>query len=357
MLMHVITNFTANAGAEAMLSRLLNSAEGDLVVPLMGVSDRYRSAAPASVRFRPLLATSTLAMGWTIPRLAQIIEEERPSAVLCWMYHAMVVGTLAAKFSRRSTRLYWNVRQSLDDRSVLSFSTRTALRLSRMLSPSPDAIIFNSERALKLHRDFGYRNTNMRFIPNGFTVDEPASRVPTAVRVFGIAARLNPQKDYRTFFKAAAIVARRHPDVRFIAVGLGLSDDNEHVRQMISKSGVPPGSVALAGECSDMRKFYEDIDVLVLSSKTEGFPNVIAEAMSVGRPVISTDVGDASVIVGAAGIIIRPGDPQALAAAMEQMVRLTATEYADLSHAAYNRIAENYSVKSATENYRLLVSA
>lgn len=355
--MHVITNYSANAGAEAMLSRLLRaSSEPALVASLVDISDDHRRAAGEGVRFEPLHARSMADTVPAIARLARLIARERPRVVLCWMYHAMIAGALAAKLSGRQVPVFWNVRQSLDDPAALSWNTRLALRLARRLSGMPEGIIFNSARAMTLHREYGFRNENVAVIPNGFdrVAEQPACRTP---QVFGIAARLHRQKDHANFFRAAALVRQRHPASRFLAVGAGLSADNAIVRNMIAESGLPDSAITLRGETTDMDSFYRSIDVLVLSSRTEGFPNVVAEAMSYGRPVVTTDVGEAAVVVGDTGLIVPPGDTDALADGMCHMLDIGFHAYVGLSAAARRRVDEFYSLPQVVRRYDLFLES
>ncbi|MFC6487608.1 glycosyltransferase [Nitratireductor sp. GCM10026969] len=352
MNMHIITNYEASAGAETMLSRLLRaSGERALVASLIGVSERNRRLAGERARCEALKIRS---IGRTITGLgdlAQLIVREQPRVILCWMYHAMVAGVLAQKLSLRPVPVFWNIRQSLDDPAVLSRSTRVALALSRRLSHLPAGIIYNSSRALELHRQYGFSNRRMEVIPNGFDAMGTQSCVERAPRIVGIAARFHPQKDHDTFFRAAAIVARKRPDVRFMVVGAGMGADNRAVRNMLEESDLAPESVVLTGETDDMSGFYRSIDLLVLSSRTEGFPNVIAEAMSHGKPVVATDVGDAAMVVGETGEIVPPADPAALAAGMERMLALDPAAYATRAQAARHRVAEHYSLAAIARRY------
>lgn len=352
MLLHVITNFTAHAGAESMLARLLRQSGEHLVVPLMDVSDHYRSLEGDRVRIEPLQARSVAGMAASARPLAAILRRERPDAVLCWMYHAMVVGTLAAGLARTATPIFWNVRQSLDDMAVLSRSTRIALHGARLLSHTPDGIVFNSGRAADMHRRFGFRNANMTVIPNGFEppAEAPAHR-PGDALTFGIAARLHPQKDHETFFQAAALVHARYPAVRFQAAGAGLEAGSEAVERLLQASGLPRDAIALRGEISDMAGFYGGIDVLVLSSRTEGFPNVVGEAMSHGRPVVTTDVGDAAAIVGETGFVVPPRDVQAMADAMERLILASAADFRARGLAARARIDAHYSLPAIARQF------
>ncbi|WP_274629293.1 glycosyltransferase [Arvimicrobium flavum] len=353
--LHLITNMLASGGAEVMLLRLARASAEDrpIIVSLMDVSDRHQAlVAEYGLDVRSLNARSTAGLLGAGMKLGRIIRDESPDAVMCWLYHAMIVGQLGAWHSRLDVPVYWNVRQSLDDIGSLSASTRMALRLTRLLSSRPAGIVFNSRRALDLHRSYGYRNQNCIVIPNGF---DPVPHAPVGhvtPTVFGIAGRLHRQKDYGTFFAAAAQVHRAHPDARFIAAGAGLTPDSDAVRHMLDAAGLPADAVELRGNVSDMVGFYRDIDCLVLSSRTEGFPNVVAEAMSLGKPVISTDVGDAAAIVEDTGFIVPASDPPALAEAMKRMVSIDPSRYAAMSRAARQRIESTYSLQHVAARYR-----
>ena len=96
------------------------------------------------------------------------------------------------------------------------------------------------------------------------------------------------------------------------------------------------------------------MDCLVLSSITEGFPNVLIEAMSFGVPCISTDVGDAREIIADTGWIVPSEDQEALETALEEAYR----EYIDFPEKwvarrerAYKRVVENYSIEKMCERY------
>jgi glycosyltransferase involved in cell wall biosynthesis len=352
--MHVITNLTGNAGAETMLTRLLRISQDDkiLVVPLIGVSERNRSLADNSrVVFVPLGMHSGIDMIGGIVKLAHLLSREKPRAIVCWMYHAMTIGTMARSIALSTAPIFWNVRQSLDDPDSLSRSTRLALGLGRMFSRTPSGIIYNSERALQLHGNYGYKNRNAVVIPNGFDIPENVAVTAKTPRIFGIAGRFHPQKDYNTFFQAAANVARAFPEARFKAVGNGLSLENLAVTKLLKDAGMPSGSIELCGESSDMPAFYRSIDVLVLSSRTEGFPNVVAEAMSYGKPVITTDVGDAAAIVDNTGWVVPPRDVASLALAMEDALRMPPKKYADYASRAKQRIADHYELNTVCLQY------
>lgn len=357
MIMHIITNFGDIGGAETMLIRLLQaSPEKALVVSLKDVSERNQRLVGDQVECVALGMNSWTRYAGAGIRLMRLIRREKPKAIVCWMYHAMVAGMIAGRLARNAAPIYWNVRQSLDDVNVLSRSSRAAARASRMLSRLPDGIIFNSDRAMELHRKYGFKNNNIKVIPNGFPKVEVMRGNRQSPMIYGIAGRFHPQKDHALFFKAAAQLSAQEDDVRFIAVGRGLNWENETIRTLISDAGLPGSAIELWGETDDMQSFYRCIDVLVLSSRTEGFPNVIAEAMSYGIPVVATDVGEAAVIVGDTGKIVPAGDAIALCNAMKLMHDLPMSEYSELSKAARQRINDNYSLEKICEQYHGFLS-
>lgn len=353
-IIHVITNFTASAGAETMLARLLRISQGSriVVVSLMGISARNRNLANnPRVSYVALGAENPTALPGAIFALAKLIRQERPTAVLCWMYHAMLAGTIAERLSRQHTSVFWNVRQSLDDPASLSGSSRLAIALARRLSHRATGFIYNSSRALELHGAYGYSNHNAVVIPNGFDLPPLPAVVVRPRNRIGIAGRFHAQKDHASFFRAAGLVSQTHPDVVFEAAGQGLSGDNPAVMQLIANADLSRSRIELKGEVSDMTSFYEGIDIFVLSSRTEGFPNVVAEAMSFAKPVVTTDVGDASAVVGDGGIAVPPRDPGALAAAMRALLDADNDTYAQYARNARQRIEREYTLPAIESKY------
>lgn len=131
------------------------------------------------------------------------------------------------------------------------------------------------------------------------------------------------------------------------------------ITQVLKKSfsSILNDSFELLGQIdnrAELSKIYKKMDCLVLSSITEGFPNVLIEAMSFGVPCISTDVGDASEIIADTGWIVPSQDQDALERALKEAYR----EYTDFPEKwtarrerAYKRVVENYSIEKMCERY------
>ena len=198
MLVHLITDFSKKGGAQTMLARLVSvTQEPVAIISLGGVSDHYRTmSANREALYLAEDSLSMTALPSAIARISRFIRRERPRAVVCWMYHAMLAGTLAAAVAGLRTPVVWTVRQSLDDPASLSRSTRAALNITKRLSRWTTGIIYNSSRAKQLHEAYGYASHNSAVIANGFDIPEPATYEPLFPPVLGAAGRLHPQKDF-----------------------------------------------------------------------------------------------------------------------------------------------------------------
>src|SRR5262249_10554466 len=108
---------------------------------------------------------------------------------------------------------------------------------------------------------------------------------------------------------------RRH-DLRFVAVGDG--PDRESVGALATELGLDDRLV-WAGERSDVVAVMSALDIMVSSSASESFPNVIGEAMACGVPCVVTDAGDSAAIVGSTGVVVPTGSPDALAEALLEL--------------------------------------
>ncbi len=159
------------------------------------------------------------------------------------------------------------------------------------------------------------------------------------MKIVGNISRFDPIKNHKMFLKAASTVAAERPDVRFVCVGHGKESYLQELKQLSRTLGLE-NKVHWIQAHSDVRAIYNAIDVFCSSSLTEGFPNVIGEAMACGRHCVVTNVGDSALVVGDTGIVVPPDNAQALSAGL--LDRLKAPETLNLR--ARQRILENFTV-------------
>jgi glycosyltransferase involved in cell wall biosynthesis len=206
------------------------------------------------------------------------------------------------------------------------------------------------------HEALGYNPRRWAYLPNGFDLQEfrPDADDRSDVReslglqekqfVVGIVARVDPMKDYATFLEAARQLASVESNVHFVMIGSG-TDKLDVPLQLRDRA-------TALGRRNDVPRLLRAFDVLVLCSLAEGFPNVVGEAMASGVPCVVTDVGDLAHIVGDTGSIVAERSPEALAAAILELMREPAARRFERGRRARARIAELFDLDQVAAQYR-----
>ncbi len=158
----------------------------------------------------------------------------------------------------------------------------------------------------------------------------------------GMVARLDPIKDQETFLRAASILLQRENNVRFVCVGPDWGGRSNSLRGMAESLGLTRHLFWGRGNGMTWPQFYNALDVLTLCSISEGFPNVVAEAMACGVPcVVYGRGGTVLTSWGDTGRVVPPRDPVALARAWEEMLSL---DLGEMGRRARERIVKHFSL-------------
>ena len=360
--LHIITGLNVG-GAEMALFRLISSSDFSgrhVVVSLTGdgtMSERFRHAGIDLIllNFKKSFFTDFL-------RLVFLIRNLRPMLVQTWMYHADLIGGIAARLAGQKN-IIWGIRHTGFSKGS-SRITVLVMRLCALLSRwVPRYIICVAEASREAHIRYGYDKTKMAVIPNGLDIPFPENNEEKRKKVrlqFGIAAtdiligivgRFHPDKDHATFIQAAELLLAKHHNVRFLMVGRGLDQCNHELMQMFSNSAVASHFILL-GERDDVPNCLNIMDVFCLSSRFEGFPNVVAEAMAMGLPCVVTKAGDAAYVVGEHGSVVEVGKPIELSNAIEYFIIKGEAYRRVVGTAARQRVCEHFSVKRMREQYQ-----
>ena len=365
-ILHIIVGL-GMGGAERSLLRLVGAHAHSAryehhVVSLTGGGELRGDVVRAGATVVDLDLSRPWRAPWVFLQLIRLIRQLRPNVVHCWMYHADLLGGLAAR-SCGVRNVLWGIRNShLEGNSQAKRAIRIACSLlSRIV---PVKVVCVGEQARQVHEAIGYERCKMIVIPNGYDTDElrPDPEARERVRrqfgfgegdiVIGSVGRLSPAKDHRTLVRAAASAARADPRLKFLVIGRGV-DEDDAILSMISSLGLT-GKMLAIGQRDDVADCLNGMDVFCLHSNTEGFPNALAEAMSVGRPCISTDVGDSAAMLGELGVLVKPSNPDALAKAMLLVASCSADERKEQGLRLRCRIQEQYSLASTVRQYEAL---
>lgn len=336
---HEVVALGAEAGSEA-----LRAAELGARVRALGI-DRAAGLPAALVRLR----------AWT-RRLA-------PDVVHTWMYHANLLGGLAAL---GRAPILWAIRRGRLVAGEAPWTTHAAVRLNAALSARiPRRIVCCTEEALEVHRGLGFDASRMLVVPNGFDTVRfaPSPRERRRVRAelglgesevaIGLVARFHPVKDHATFLAAATRAARECPELRFVLAGPGVDGSNPLLGGGIAAADLGE-RFRLLGVRADVAALLSGLDVATLCSRSEGFPNAIGEAMACALPCVVTEVGGARSLVGTTGRIVPVGDPDALARAWIELARAGGAERRRLGRAARRSIEARFSIGEVVRRYEEL---
>lgn len=364
VILHLITGLY-RGGAEGQLQQLILHSDKrrfrHVVISLLDGGSVAAELAAAGIEVRSLGMARGLPRPAGFFRLLRILRLYKPDVLHCWLYHACLLGAVTAPLAR-VRKMIWGLRSANPHLRDYPVATRATVRMCAALSFLPDTIIVNSETSRIVHEQWGYRTRSMRVFANGvdhtrFFPDSEARKSARAELglslddvLIGLFARYSPMKDHDTFFRAAKLVHRRHPQVRFLLAGEGITSDNRQLLRMLEENCLQEVTYLL-GPRSDVPRLTAALDVCCLSSWSESFPNVIVEAMACAIPCVATDVGDVARILGDTGRVVLPSAPEALAEAVSWLVAMDPAKRAALGHAARRRVLAHFTLQQNVTLY------
>jgi glycosyltransferase involved in cell wall biosynthesis len=310
-------------GAQSYVASLLPAlAERyDVVLAAHGEGPLREAAAEAGVRFLPLRHVRRPVRPWRdlagLIELARILRRERPQILHASSSKAGVLGRLAAAATRVPVRFFTVHGWAFSAYSgVPSLLYRVA---DRLMEPLTTVTICVSDNELAAGLEAGTCSAERTVvIRNAVDVSAAArSRHDRATPRLIAVGRLKAPKDFLTLIRAFAAL----PEESFEALIVGDGPDRAVLGAEIRSLGLD-GRVWLEGERSDVPTLLADSDLFVLSSRSEGLPVSVLEAMAAELPVVATDVGGLAELVvdGETGSLVPPGDAEALAAALGRLI-------------------------------------
>ena len=328
----------ADKGLETHL--VLAKAEGSLL-----------SSVPFNVRVVDLGKRRVL---HSLPGLVRYLRQYRPTAMLSAMDHANVVALWGKFISRVNVRIVVGIHNNMSLTMKNSPNRKDKLRalLGRFFYPWADAVVTVSKGvACDFMQLTGLSLENVHIIYNPIvtpellekaneSLDHPWFRPGEPPVVLGVG-RLSEQKDFFTLIRAFALVRKNLP-ARLMILGEG--KDRSKLETLVKKLGLGD-DVALPGFVDNPYKYMKQATVFVLSSRWEGFGNVLVETLAIGTPVVSTDCpsGPKEILEdGKWGRLVPVGDVEALALSIQDALSENASRKMPL---------ESYTLDNVTDRY------
>lgn len=365
-IVHVISGLN-DGGAEAVLYRLCSANESNTHTVISLSSEG---------KYGALLREKGFEVHWlNMPpgrlRLAALVELYRllrsmkPDVVQTWMYHADLIGGIIARMAGIK-HVFWGIHNSSLKIGKSRWSTIAVAYANALLSRFiPTTIICCADKAKIVHQKKGFTSDKFVVIPNGYDINlfKPDRGAGQKLRIelgieentplFGLVGRFDFQKDHLTLIKSLSLIKQRGAHFCCVLVGRDIDVNNNQLMTWLKQYDLLE-EVVLLGQRNDIPIVMNAIDIHLLSSASEAFPNVICEAMACGTPCITTDVGDAAFIVGDTGWVVPPSNPNMFAEAIQRALIALSNkdEWESRCVAVRNRIIEHFSLEKMTAAYQ-----
>jgi glycosyltransferase involved in cell wall biosynthesis len=357
-IVHVIIGLGVG-GAELMLKRLIEGLDGKdgmehSVISLTEIGTVGHQLRELGVDVKALGMCNVVLIPKIFLKLRAELKRQNPDIVQTWMYHADFLGGLAAR-TLGIKNIFWNVRNTyLKGNGVGNYLFR---KLCGLLSYTiPKHIIYVSYSAQIEHIRSGFNPKNACVIGNGFNTDlykfshtsrehfrEVIGLESDDVAVFSVG-RCVPAKDHKTFIQAICLARKNNKNIKGVLIGRGIS------LEVFDLTNEDKKGFIIFGETQVISEVLSAADIFCLHSTTEGFPNVLGEAMSVGLPCITTKAGDAELILANNKYVVDLGDSYSLG---KLMIDLSYSKKRDdLGLSNRKKIIDNYSLDKILNIYQ-----
>jgi len=365
--LHIITGL-GDGGAEALLYRMckFDKEHNHIVISLMdeqkygsllneiGVVVHTLSFPKGKIKFSGFF------------KLYRLIKQIKPDVVQTWLDHADMIGGIVARLAGIKN-IVWGVHHTALVKGESKLSTIFISKINVFLSYFiPKKIIYCAQESKKAQEKIGYKKAKGVVVLNGYDIegftqnDSLSAEIRNDLSInadsflIGHVGRYDPQKDLTNLIEAFALLNQKKLDFDAVIVGANLDNNNRDLLLMLNKNGLSK-FVHLLGRRDDITAIMNGIDLFVLSSKSEAFPNVLNEAMLCGTPCVTTDVGDAGKIVRDTGWVVRPKDSEALANAIikaSEEKELNKSIWLQRKTACRKRVVENFSLEKMVKEYK-----
>ena len=315
----------AGGGAEKMIINLLQGLKGypcELELIVASAEGVWFSVLPEDIHCVDLKTGRVIR---TIPALTKYLKESRPDILFSGIDHANIVAIIAGKLSKTGVKNIISIqRMSTEIRKVHQNRREKIVDwLKPFIYSKADHIVCVSDGICKeMTQTYHLPKEKLQRIYNPIIFEKDVNKeIDTRSKKTGekknivAAGRLEEVKDYSTLISAINIV-HKSLDCQLIIYGEG--PQREVLEEKISKFGLED-TVLLPGFAIDLQTKLQLADLFVVSSITEGFGNVIVEAMAAGVPVVSTDCpcGPREILAdGKYGALVPVGDEKAVAEAI-----------------------------------------
>ncbi len=297
--------------------------------------------------------------------LRKFIKNQNPDIVQSWMYHSNFITLLLPK--RFYNRIIWNIRHSELNFQISKKTTILISIICGFLSKIiPKKIIYCSEKSITFHENkHFYSKSKTTLIYNGYgdKTYYPSIYLNLSFRkknkinksdiILGFAGRYAKQKNIHSMLIAFSKITKNYNNVYLYMVGKNISVKNTELNTLILDLKIK-NKVKILKEQKNLIEFYNGIDLLILTSHSESFPNVIAESMLCSTPVLSSNAGCSKKIINDCGFVIMKNDYLSITNGFKKSLNIFQNKkkkWKNLQINSRKQIINNFSIEKMANSY------
>tara|TARA_B110000444_G_scaffold260345_1_gene306921 strand:+ start:1135 stop:2280 length:1146 start_codon:yes stop_codon:yes gene_type:complete len=300
-----------------------------------------------------------------ITKLRKYIKKINPDIIQSWMYHSNFLSIFIPK--KYYNRIFWNIRHSelnlrISKKMTILLSIICGL-FSRFV---PKKIIYCSEKSIKFHENNQYYcKKKTRLIDNGYSDKTyyPSNNLRLNFRkknkikktdiILGYAGRYAKQKNIESLLNAFSKIVKNYENAHLYMVGKEINLQNKELINIISGLNIKD-KIVLLNEQKNLLEFYNGIDLLVLTSHSESFPNVIAEAMLCSTPVLASNAGCSKKIIDKYGFVLNKNDYLSITKGLKKSINILENKKRNwkfLKKNVRSQIKKKFSIEKMANSY------
>ena len=366
-ILHIITGLN-KGGAETLLCNLcqFDKEHEHEIISLSYVKDSQSLSSMHNFSIHSLNFPVGKIRIFGLFKLYKLIKKIKPDAIQTWLIHADLIGGIAARFSGIKN-IFWGVHHTILLPGKVKFSTIFVLKCNAFLSNFvPKKIIYCAEKSRQIQESIGFNKSKGLVIQNGYDIKNFSQNdilrkdfrnelgCSDNTFLIGHVGSYHPLKDQSNLIDALAFLNKKGFNYSAVLVGKDLDHNNDDLVCKIRDNELTD-HIFLLGERNDIPAVMNGIDLFVLSSISEAFPNVLNEAMACGTPCVTTNVGDASLIVDNTGWVVSPKDPKAIANAVFKAVDEKQSDnltWVKRKNECHKRIADHFTLEKMLKKYK-----
>lgn len=259
-------------------------------------------------------------------KISKFIKDNNIHIIHSHEYKSDIIGFFLAKLHRIP------IVTTLHGWISNSFKSKCYISMQKFLLRYFNVVIAVSSKIRDDLIKVGVPEEKIRLIYNAIVVEkyQPSNnynnllrnkiKLPQGAVLIGNIGRLSPEKGQKDLLMAAKKIIETNQNVYFFIIGDG--PDRSSLEKLSSELNISD-KVFFMGHLKDMREVYQDLDIVALTSHTEGFPNVILESLCMEKPVIATAVGGVPEIIenNITGLLVPPQSPEAIAEGIEYLLK------------------------------------